>query len=190
MKREKLKRSKKFPYTIKTIVTTNLISDIAEKFGVKCYNVLTGFKKYCREVVKYNGEKAYLFVAERRVFGFSLGEFVRDKDAPITCSIICECAAWCADNKMTMWDLLQEIYREFGKYEDWLCQYTFKGIEGAKKIAGIMEKFRNNPPKKLAGSPIVVYKDFNKGSNYAPEVKLAKSIISFNILQKATQWFS
>ena len=174
----KLKRSKKFPYTIKTIVTTNLISDIAEKFGVKCYNVLTGFKNIA-EVVKHNEGKGIFVCGGEESFGFSLGEFVRDKDAPITCSILCECAAWCADNRMTMWGLLQEIYRDFGKYEDWLCQYTFKGIEGAKKIAGIMEKFRNNPPKKLAGSPIVVYKDFNKGSNYAPEVKLAKS----NVLQ-------
>ena len=178
----KLQSSKKFPYTIKTIVTTGLMTEISKSFGVKCYNVLTGFKNIA-EVVKHNEGKGIFVCGGEESIGFNLGEFVRDKDAPVTCSIVCECAAWCADNNMTMWDLLQKIYGRYGEYCNWLCSYTFKGIEGAKKIAKIMEEFRSNPPKSLAGSPVSSVKDYDREDVYAPEVKLAKS----NVLQFIAQ---
>ncbi|MBP5229888.1 MAG: phospho-sugar mutase [Bacteroidales bacterium] len=174
----KIQKSDRFPYIVKTIVTTSLISDIAERFGVKWYNVLTGFKNIA-EVIRVNEGKGIFICGGEESFGFAAGEYVRDKDSPITCSLICECAAWCKDNGMTLWGLLQMIYREFGERKDWLRSYTFPGIEGKKKIDGIVENYRLNPPKELAGSPVVEVKDFQNNTYYAPEVELAKS----NVLQ-------
>lgn len=170
--------SKLFPYTVKTIVTTDLISRIAQRFGVKCYDVLTGFKNIA-EVVKHNEGKGIYVIGGEESFGMSVGEFVRDKDSVISCELACECAAWCADNNMTMWGLLQMIFREFGEYKNWLRTYTYLGIEGKKMIDSIVEGYRTNPPKTLAGSPVVSVKDYANDTFYAPEVELAKS----NVLQ-------
>lgn len=172
----------RFPYIIKTIVTSNLMSDIADKFGVKWYNVLTGFKNIA-EVILYNEGKGVYVCGGEESFGFAVGEYVRDKDSPITCSLICECAAWCKDRGTTVWGLLQDIYKEFGERKDWLRSYTFPGIEGKKKIDSLVEHYRQNPPKDIAGSPIVEYRDYLKNDYYAPEVKLAKS----NVLQYIAQ---
>lgn len=174
----RIKDSEKFPYTVKTIVTTDLISRIAQRFGVKCYDVLTGFKNIA-EVVKYNEGKGIYVIGGEESFGMSVGEYVRDKDSVIACELACECAAWCADNNMTMWGLLQMIYREFGEYKNWLRTYTYLGIEGKKRIDSIVEGYRMTPPKSLAGSPVVSVKDYANGTFYAPEVELAKS----NVLQ-------
>ena len=168
----------RFPYIIKTIVTSNIMSDIAAHFGVKCYNVLTGFKNIA-EVILHNEGKGIYVCGGEESFGFAVGEYVRDKDSPITVSLICECAAWCKDSGITMWELLQHIYSLFGERKDWLRSYTFPGIEGKKKIDSLVEKFRQNPPKDIAGSPIVEFRDYLLGDYYAPEVKLAKS----NVLQ-------
>ena len=168
----------RFPYIIKTIVTSNIMSDIAAYFGVKCYNVLTGFKNIA-EVILHNEGKGIYVCGGEESFGFAVGEYVRDKDSPITVSLICECAAWCKDSGITMWELLQHIYSLFGERKDWLRSYTFPGIEGKKKIDSLVEKFRQNPPKDIAGSPIVEFRDYLLGDYYAPEVKLAKS----NVLQ-------
>ncbi|MBP5692168.1 MAG: phospho-sugar mutase [Bacteroidales bacterium] len=168
----------RFPYIIKTIVTSNLMSDIADHFGVKWYNVLTGFKNIA-EVILYNEGKGVYVCGGEESFGFAVGEYVRDKDSPITCSLICECAAWCKDRGTTVWGLLQDIYKEFGERKDWLRSYTFPGIEGKKKIDSLVEHYRQNPPKDIAGSPIVEYRDYLQHDYYAPEVKLAKS----NVLQ-------
>ena len=172
----------RFPYIIKTIVTSNLMSDIADHFGVKWYNVLTGFKNIA-EVILYNEGKGIYVCGGEESFGFAVGEYVRDKDSPITCSLICECAAWCKDRGTTVWGLLQDIYKEFGERKDWLRSYTFPGIEGKKKIDSLVEHYRQNPPKDIAGSPIVEYRDYLKNDYYAPEVKLAKS----NVLQYIAQ---
>lgn len=175
---DKIENSRKFPYIVKTIVTTHLMADIAERFGVKWYNVLTGFKNIA-EIVAHNEGKGVYICGGEESFGLSVGEFVRDKDSVISCCLAAECAAWCADNGLTMWGLLQMIYREFGEYKTWLRQYTFPGIEGKKKIDSIVENFRLNPPKTLAGSPVVAVRDYLNADFYAPEVRLAKS----NVLQ-------
>ncbi len=167
-----------FPYVIKTIVTSNLISDIADYFGVKCYNVLTGFKNIA-EVIHYNEGKGIFVCGGEESFGFAAGEYVRDKDSPITCSLICECAAWCKDNNLTLWELLQNIYKKFGQRKDWLRSYTFPGMEGKKKIDAMVENYRVNPPSDIAGSPVVEVRDYLNNDYYAPEVHLAKS----NVLQ-------
>ena len=168
----------RFPYIIKTIVTSNLMSDIADHFGVKWYNVLTGFKNIA-EVILHNEGKGIYVCGGEESFGFAVGEYVRDKDSPITVSLICECAAWCKDRNTTVWGLLQSIYKQFGERKDWLRSYTFPGIEGKKKIDSLVETFRTNPPTHIAGSKIIKYRDYLKNDYFAPEVKLAKS----NVLQ-------
>lgn len=161
-------------YVVKTIVTTELIRAIAEKFGVKVYNVLTGFK-YIAEVVKRNEGKGEFICGGEESYGFNVGEFVRDKDAVIACSMVAECACWAAEQGLTLYQLMQKIYKEFGYYRESLTSLVRKGKAGVEEIAAIMTGLRNNPPKELAGSPVVKVIDYNKPE----ETGLPKS----NVLQ-------
>ena len=146
-------------YVVKTIVTTETIAEIAHSFGVKVYNVLTGFK-YIAEVVKRNEGKGEFICGGEESFGFNVGEFVRDKDAQIACSMVAECAAWAADQGMTLYQLMQKIYKEYGYRKEGLVSIVRKGISGAKEIQDIMSDFRNNPPAKLLDSPVVKVIDY------------------------------
>lgn len=148
-------------YCVKTIVTTELIRAIAAKYGVKVYNVLTGFK-WIANVVKENEGKAEFICGGEESYGFNIGEFVRDKDAPISCAMVAECAAWAADQGKTLYQLLQDIYAEFGYYKESLISVVRKGKAGAEEIAAIMTNYRNNPPKEMAGSPVVKVLDYSK----------------------------
>ena len=148
-------------YCVKTIVTTELLKAICDKFGVELYNVLTGFK-YIAEVVRRNeGEKVFICGGEES-YGFNVGEKVRDKDAVITCSMLAECAAWLADAGKTLYGYLQEIYSEFGRYAEGLLSVTKKGKEGAEAIRALMAGYRGNPPASLAGSPVVKVVDYTE----------------------------
>lgn len=146
-------------YIVKTIVTTELLREIASSFGVKCYDVLTGFK-YIAEVVKRNEGKGEFICGGEESFGFNVGQFVRDKDAQIACSIVAECAAWAADQGLTLYQLLQKIYSEYGYRKESLTSLVRKGKTGAEEIQGIMADMRNNPPKELVGSPVVKVIDY------------------------------
>lgn len=146
-------------YVVKTIVTTELIADICKKFGVKVYNVLTGFK-YIAEVVKKNEETGEFICGGEESYGFNVGQFVRDKDAQIACSMVAECAAWAADQGMTIYQLLQKIYKEFGYRKESLSSLVRKGKTGAEEIQKIMADMRQNPPKDLAGSRVVKVVDY------------------------------
>lgn len=146
-------------YCVKTIVTTELIKAICDSFGVKLYNVLTGFK-YIADIVRKNEGKGEFICGGEESYGFNLGEFVRDKDAPVTCAAIAECAAWAADSGKTLYDLLQDIYAQYGYYKESLASLVRKGKTGAEEIAGIMAGFRQTPPKDLAGSPVVKVIDY------------------------------
>ena len=148
-------------YCVKTIVTTELIRAIAAKYGVKVYNVLTGFK-WIANIVKENEGKAEFICGGEESYGFNIGEFVRDKDAPISCAMVAECAAWAADQGKTLYQLLQDIYAEFGYYKESLISVVRKGKAGAEEIAAIMTNYRNNPPKEMAGSPVVKVIDYSK----------------------------
>ena len=161
-------------YVVKTIVTTELIRAIAEKFGVTVYNVLTGFK-YIAEIVKQNEGKGEFICGGEESYGFNVGEFVRDKDAVIACSMVAECACWAAEQGLTLYQLMQKIYKEFGYYRESLTSLVRKGKAGVEEIAAIMTDMRNNPPKDLAGSPVVKVVDYNKPE----ETGLPKS----NVLQ-------
>ncbi|MCF0176314.1 MAG: phospho-sugar mutase [Bacteroidales bacterium] len=148
-------------YCIKTIVTTELIRAIAEKFGVKVYNVLTGFK-FIADVVRRNEGKGEFICGGEESYGFNLGEFVRDKDAPISCAMVAECAAWAAEQGLTLYQLMQKIYEEFGYYKESLISLVRKGKTGAEEIAQIMCDYRQTPPIEMAGSPVVKVIDYNE----------------------------
>ena len=148
-------------YVVKTIVTSELIRAIAEKFGVQVYNVLTGFK-WIADIVKKNEGKTTFVCGGEESYGFNVGEFVRDKDAPITCAFVAECAAWAAEQGKTLYQLLQDIYAEFGYYKESLISLTKKGKAGLEEIAAMMIEYRNNPPKEMAGSPVVKVIDYSK----------------------------
>ena len=161
-------------YVVKTIVTTELIRAIAEKYGVKVYNVLTGFK-FIADIVRRNEGKGEFICGGEESYGFNIGEFVRDKDAPISCAMVAECAAWAADQGKTLYQLLQDIYAEFGYYKEGLVSLVRKGKSGVEEIAAIMSGLRANPPATLAGVPVTKVIDYNKPE----ETGLPKS----NVLQ-------
>ncbi|MBQ0122559.1 MAG: phospho-sugar mutase [Bacteroidales bacterium] len=148
-------------YIVKTIVTTELIGRIAGKFGVKMYDVLTGFK-YIADIVHANEGKTQFICGGEESNGFNAGEFVRDKDSIVTCSLVCECAAWLADKGKTLYGYLGEIYSEFGYHREKLLSVTKKGKDGLAQIQQMMADFRSNPPKQLAGSPVCKVTDYLK----------------------------
>ena len=168
----KLKEGK--GYVVKTIVTSELIAAICESFGVKCYNVLTGFK-YIAEVVKRNEGKGVFICGGEESYGFNLGEFVRDKCAKVAGIMVAECAAWAAEKGLTLYQLLQEVYKKYGLYVEKMVYIVRKGKTGAEEIQKIMADYRACPPKEIAGSPLAKVIDYNKPE----ETGLPKS----NVLQ-------
>ena len=146
-------------YVVKTIVTTELIAQIAKSFGVKCYNVLTGFK-FIADVVRRMEGKGEFICGGEESYGFNVGEYVRDKDAPISCCMVAECAAWAADQGLTLYQLLQKIYKEYGYRKEGLVSLVRKGKTGAEEIQQIMKDMRATPPTDLAGSKVCKVVDY------------------------------
>ena len=158
-RRKELGRLKGRQYVVKTIVTSELISEICKSFDVPVYNVLTGFK-YIAEVVKRNEGKAEFLCGGEESYGFNVGEFVRDKDAPIACAMLAECAAWAADRGLSLYQLLEHIYKEYGYRKEALVYLVRKGKAGAEEIQKMMSDFRSNPPEELCGSPVTKIIDY------------------------------
>ena len=148
-------------YCVKTIVTSELIADICRSFGVKCYNVLTGFK-YIAEVVKRHEADGEFICGGEESFGFNVGQFVRDKCAQVASAMVAECAAWAADQGLSLWQLLQRIYKEYGYTLESMVYIVRKGKSGAEEIKGIMADYRRNPPAEIAGSKVVKVIDYQK----------------------------
>lgn len=146
-------------YVIKTIVTTELMTAICNKYNVRIYDVLTGFKNIA-SVMHANEGKTYFICGGEESNGFNAGEFVRDKDSIITCSLLCECAAWCADRGKSLYDYLQETYAEYGLYCEKGVSIMRKGKDGLAEIAAMMAEYRANPPKELAGSKVIKVIDY------------------------------
>ena len=146
-------------YVVKTIVTTELITDICKSFDVPVYNVLTGFK-YIAEVVKRREADGEFICGGEESYGFNVGQFVRDKDAQVSCMMLAECAAWAAEQGMTLYQLMQKIYEEFGYRKEGLVSVVRKGISGAQEIEQMMADFRNNPPAEMCGSPVCTVLDY------------------------------
>jgi phosphoglucomutase len=149
-------------YIVKTIVTTELLTDIARKFNVECYDVLTGFKWIADIIRKNEGLKTFIGGGEES-YGFMIGDFVRDKDAVSACAMVAEIAAWAAIQRKSIFDILIDIYLEFGFYKEKLLSVTKKGKAGAEEIQKMMENFRANPPAKINNSPVVLIKDYQTG---------------------------
>jgi len=146
-------------YIVKTIVTTDLIDNIAEKLGVQCYNTYTGFKYIASIMREQEGTQQYIAGCEES-YGYLIGDFVRDKDGVSACALIAEMAAYAQENYQGIYPMLLEIYKEFGFYEDTLISITKKGISGMQEIKDMMQKYRSQTPTQLAGSEVVVLKDY------------------------------
>jgi phosphoglucomutase len=149
-------------YIVKTIVTSELLKDIADKYEVECYDVLTGFKWIADIIRKNEGKKTFIGGGEES-YGYMIGDYVRDKDAVVTCAMLAEVAAWAANQRKTFFDLLLDIYLEFGFYKESLFSITKKGKSGAEEIQTMMANFRKNPPKKINKSEVVLIKDYLSG---------------------------
>lgn len=146
-------------YVVKTIVTTEIIKDVADKNDVECYDCYTGFKWIAAVMRENEGIKNYIGGGEES-YGFLPETFVRDKDAVSSCSLMAEIAAWAKDNGKTLYELLQDIYIEYGYGKEKGISVVRKGKSGAEEIQKIMNDFRVNPPKELAGSNIKLIKDY------------------------------
>ena len=148
---------------IKTIVTTNLADAITKAYGIKLIEVLTGFK-YIGEQIKYfeqNHDHEYVFGLEES-YGCLAGTHARDKDAVVAVMCLCEVAAWCKYNNITVWDQMLKIYERFGYYMEGIHTITLKGIDGAQQIKDMMEKLRSNPPKEFDGLKVLKFRDYEK----------------------------
>ena len=146
-------------YIIKTIVTTDLLDRIAERYGVKCYNVLTGFKFFAELIRKLEGKEKYIGGGEES-YGFLPGDYVRDKDAVASCALAAEIAAFAKHNGKSLYTLLIDIYLEYGLYKEKLINIVRKGAEGANEIKSMMTGYRNNPPKSINNSKVVKIDDY------------------------------
>jgi len=146
-------------YMAKTIVTTELIADMANHYGVPYYDVLTGFK-FIADVIKRNEHEMTFIGGGEESYGFMIGDFVRDKDAVTSCAMLAEIAAWARSREMTLFDLLLEIYQKFSLYRESLINVVRKGKSGAEEIQQMMADFRNAPPRSLNGSPVTVIRDY------------------------------
>jgi len=146
-------------FVVKTIVTTELIKEIAERNGVICFDVYTGFKWIAAIMRENEGKLNYIGGGEES-YGYLPENFVRDKDAVSTCTMLAEVAAWAKDNGMTMYDFLLQIYAEYGFSMNKGISVVKKGKSGADEIKRMMAEFRSNPPKEIAGSPVIMVKDF------------------------------
>lgn len=147
-------------YVVKTIVTSMMPDAVAEHFGVKCYNCLTGFKFIAKVIREQEGKTKYIGGGEES-FGYLAGDYVRDKDGVSACSLAAEAAAWAKDKMgMTLYEWLQDLYVKYGFYREGLVNVVRKGKDGAELIQNMMVEYRANPPKSILGSPVVKIYDY------------------------------
>ena len=175
-------------FIVKTIVTSELIKDIAERNGVKSYDVLTGFKFIADKIKELEGKEVFIGGGEES-YGYMIGDFVRDKDAVSTCAMIAEIAAWAADNGKTFFDVLIDLYKEYGFYKEDLLSMTKKGKSGNEEIKQMMVDYRSNPPKEIAGSKVVCIKDYQLQTSTNLQTGDVESIVlpKSNVLQFFTE---
>ncbi len=171
-------------YIVKTIVTTDLLENIANDYGVETYDTLTGFKYIAAKIRELEGQKTFIGGGEES-YGYLAGEFVRDKDAIISCALLAEVTAFAKEQGKSLFDQLIDIYLQYGFYKEKLISITKKGKEGEEEIKKMMEQFRNNPPDSINGQDLMLIHDFQKQktsdmlSHLRYNIKLPKS----NVLQ-------
>jgi phosphoglucomutase len=171
-------------FVVKTIVTTNLIDDIAAANNVKCYNVLTGFKWIAELITEKLGKEDYIIGGEES-YGLSIGDKLRDKDAVSAVAILSEMAAYEKNQGRSLFEKLVDLYVQYGYYKESLISITKKGMRGADEIAEMMKGYRDNPPVTIAGTQVVQLLDYqtqigkNLQSGNVWDIELPKS----NVLQ-------
>ena len=169
---------------VKTIVTTNMIDEIAKASGVACYNVLTGFKWIAELIREKEATENYVIGGEES-YGLMIGSQIRDKDAVSAVALLCEMAAYEKSKGKTLYQKLVDLYVTYGCYKEHLVSITKKGMNGQQEIAKMMEGYRNNPPKQLGGIPVAYLKDYelrkqkNISTGEIEDIQLPKS----NVLQ-------
>ena len=176
-------------YIVKTIVTTETIKTIADRNGVGFYDVYTGFK-WIANVMKQNEGKLKYIGGGEESYGFLCEDFVRDKDAVSACAVLAEIAAWAKDQGMTMYQLLQKIYVEYGFSKEKGISVVKKGKSGAEEIEAMMKHFRENPLKEIAGSKVILFHDYStlKGFDYLENETLTLDMpVTSNVLQFFTE---
>ena len=157
--RQAMGKMKGDEFIVKTIVTTEVIKEIAKKENIKMFDCYTGFKWIAREIRLNEGKLKYIGGGEES-YGFLAEDFCRDKDAVSACSLLAEICAWAKDQGKTLYEVLLDIYLEYGYSKEFTINVVKPGKSGADEIKQMMENFRSNPPKELAGSPVVVVKDY------------------------------
>lgn len=188
----RLNRLTGMEFTVKTIVTTELLSEISRDFEVQQFNVLTGFKHIAALIEKLNGKKQFIVGGEES-YGYLCGDFVRDKDAVLSCAMFAEIAAWAKSMEKTLYDILCEIYRKYGLYWEQLFSITLKGKEGMEQIEATMNRLRNTPPIQLDGESIVRQIDYRNQTDtdiitaQSTPTTLPKSNVIQLITQKGTK---
>ena len=171
-------------YIIKTIVTTDLMDRIAEKNRVECFNVLTGFKFFAELIRDLEGKKKYIGGGEES-YGFLPGDYVRDKDAVASCALVAEIAAWAKSRGKSLYELLIDIYLEYGLFREKLVNIVRKGKEGADEIKAMMVSYRNNPPLAINNSKVVKIDDYETlvSTNCLTGQKTGINLLKSDVLQ-------
>ena len=184
--RKKLGLMKGNEFLVKTIVTSEVIAQIAKKNGVELFDEFTGFKWIAYRIRVNEGKKKYIGGGEES-FGFLPFDKVRDKDAPASICLICEIAAWAKDQGKTLYDLLMDIYAEYGFSKETTINVVKPGKSGADEIKQMMEDFRKNPPTELGGSKVCVWKDFRSLEQKNADGTTCK--IDMPATSNVLQWF-
>lgn len=173
---------------ISTIVTTQMINEVAKQNQVACYNVLTGFKWIAELIKEKEGKENYVIGGEES-FGLMIGDKIRDKDAVSAVALMCEMAAYEKAKGRTLFDKMIELYMQYGFYYENLISITKKGMNGQKEIADMMENYRNQPPSSIDGSSVVTLLDYElqKGKNLISGEEWKIDLPKSNVLQFITE---
>jgi len=174
-------------FIVKTIVTTELVREIAKKNNVEMFDVYTGFKWIAREIRLNEGKKKYIGGGEES-YGFLAEDFVRDKDAVSACTLLAEICAWAKDRGKTLFDVLMDVYVEYGFSLNKTINVVKPGKSGADEIRNMMENFRKNPPREIAGSKVVSAKDYKTLVETSGDGKTTK--IDMPEPSNVLQWFT
>lgn len=177
---------KKGDFIVKTIVTTEVIRKIADKQGIEMRDCYTGFKWIASEIAKSEGKQQYIGGGEES-YGFLAEDFVRDKDAVSACSLLAEICAYAKDQGKTLYDILMDIYIEYGFSREFTVNVVKPGKSGADEIKQMMTDFRSNPPQELGGSKVVVWKDYQTLEQL--EADGSKSKLDMPTTSNVLQWF-
>lgn len=173
-------------FIVKTIVTTEVIRKIAEKNHIEMRDCYTGFKWIAREIALSEGKQQYIGGGEES-YGFLAEDFVRDKDAVSACSLLAEICAWAKDQGKTLYDVVMDIYLEYGFSSEFTINVVKPGKTGADEIKQMMTDFRNNPPEELGGSKVVLWKDYKTLEQRDADGKVTK--IDMPETSNVLQWF-